>query len=57
MATSRPIYEGLKRFAIKTGLREPILRLLGQTKRYVVSDPVGGLLQFELLKRQGCVPH
>ena len=43
--------------AQQLGVRDALLRLIDDPKRYVRSTPVIGQLQFELLKREGCRPY
>jgi hypothetical protein len=41
--------------SLKSALRE-FRRRLGDPKKYVKTDETSGRLQFEILKKEGCVP-
>jgi SAM-dependent methyltransferase len=51
----RHIFPLLRRGRVATAVRE-LLDPLASAKNYVATDEVSGELQFELLKREGCVP-
>ena len=46
----------LSKLATTLGVRDQLLKIMDDPKRYVSTDMVSGQLQLELLKRQGCQP-
>ena len=46
----------LSKLATTLGVRDQLLKIMDDPKRYVSNDMVSGQLQLELLKRQGCQP-